>query len=164
MFHTAVIAIGSNIQPEINIPKAISLLRTLVEVKIVSNIWETKPVGTDGPNFYNGAVLIRTDLGLRDLKYQVIRKIEDQLGRVRTSDSHAPREIDLDIVVFNDLVMEEALWNQVFVAKPVSELIPDFLNPYTRIRLIDQVAVLNDDGITIRCIPDLIQDKSAPTD
>ena len=156
MRHTAVIAIGSNIQPELNVPKAVSLLRELVQVTAVSSFWETKPVGTTGPNFYNGAVLIETNHGLRDLKYKVIRVIEDALGRIRTSDSHAPREIDLDIVIFNDFIFEEALWYQVFVAKPVSELIPDFVNPINGRSLMDHLSDIEDEGTTIRCVPDLI--------
>ncbi|MEJ2267235.1 MAG: 2-amino-4-hydroxy-6-hydroxymethyldihydropteridine diphosphokinase [Anaerolineales bacterium] len=66
--HYCYLGIGSNISPEVNIPRAIALLRKYVEVEAISTIWESPPEGGSGPNFLNAAVLIQTDLDEEDLR------------------------------------------------------------------------------------------------
>ena len=68
--------------------------------------WETQAVGSPGPNFLNTAVKITTGLEMSALKLSVLRSVEQELGRVRTSDKNAPRTIDLDIIVFDDEICE----------------------------------------------------------
>ncbi len=128
--HQAYLSIGSNIQPEVNLPKAIELLGDYGEVKAVSSVWQSHAVGSDGPDFLNLCVLFATDLRQPyDLKEQIIRPIEAQLGRIRYADKNAPRTIDLDIVLFDDKPLNVEFWDYVFVVVPLAELIPDFLHP-----------------------------------
>lgn len=141
-----VIALGSNIEKERNLPLAIELLRELCVVTAVSSIYETEPVGLrNQPNFWNAAVLIQTDLSASEIKQQVINAIEARLGRVRQPDKNAPRTIDADIVLFNDDVFEydggdgrmrpipdPDLLKFAHVAVPVADLLPDLPHPETR--------------------------------
>ncbi len=127
--HCAYLNLGSNIQPELNLPKATQMLRERGEIRAVSRAWESKSVGIHGPNFLNACVLFLTDLQPVELKEQVIRPIEAELGRIRYADKNAPRTIDIDIVLFDETPLNMEYWNYAFVAVPLAELIPDFVHP-----------------------------------
>ena len=145
MTNQVVIALGSNIEKEQNLPRAIELLREMCDVTAVSPIYETEPVGLlNQPNFWNTAVLLQTDLTASQIKQQIIGSIETQLKRVRQADKNAPRTIDADIVLFNDAVFEydggdgrsrpipdPDLAKFPHVAGPVADLLPDFPHPVT---------------------------------
>ena len=121
--------LGSNIDPIYNIPKAINYLKTLVSINIISNFWETAPVGNNGECFINAALLIYTNHSLDCLKHKLFRKIEADLGRVRTHNKYAPRPIDIDIAIANNQVIDRNIWEYAHLAVPLSEIIPDFRNP-----------------------------------
>ena len=127
--HYAYLNLGSNIEPELNLPKAVQMLREYGEIATASSVWESKAVGINGPNFLNACVLFLTDLQPVELKEQIIRPIESKLGRIRYADKNAPRTIDIDIVLFDDLPLNTDYWNYAFVAVPLAELLPDFQHP-----------------------------------
>ena len=138
--YRAYVLLGSNIDKERNLPAALRLLRQRCRVVAVSSVYETLPVGrTDQPTFFNAAALIETPLSPAALKWQVLRPIETQLGRVRTEDPNAPRTIDLDIVLFDDAVFEldgspipdPAILQHPHVALPLAEIAPDYVHPVT---------------------------------
>ena len=122
--HRACLLLGSNIQPEENLRKAVNLLRQNFQVEQVSGVWESAAVGSQGPNFLNAAVIIRTSLKPQQLKDGFLRPFEARLGRVRTIDKNAPRTIDIDIILFDGQVIDPGLWQHVHQAMPVSEIYP----------------------------------------
>ncbi len=122
--HQACLLLGSNIEPEENIPLAIRLLREELAILKLSSVWESASVECCYPDFLNMAALIATRLGARGLKWQVLRPLEARMGRVRTDDKNAARPIDLDIVLFDGEVLDPDLWVQVHRASPVAELFP----------------------------------------
>jgi 2-amino-4-hydroxy-6-hydroxymethyldihydropteridine diphosphokinase len=124
-----ILSLGSNINPEVNMIRALDLLCQQTDVKRVSSTWESPAVGSDGPDFLNAAVWIETSLSLADLKQGILRPIEAQLGRVRTADKNAPRTIDIDILTYEENLVEPALWQLSFLAIPVAELLPDYKHP-----------------------------------
>jgi 2-amino-4-hydroxy-6-hydroxymethyldihydropteridine diphosphokinase len=126
---SAYISLGSNINPEENIEKALRLLSSRSSVSRVSKTWKTRAVGSNGPDFLNLAVEISTDLAVGPLKQVLLGNIEKELGRIRTSDKFAPRTIDLDIIIFDDQVLDTNLWEYFHVALPMAELLPDLKNP-----------------------------------
>lgn len=126
--HLAYLGLGSNISPETNLAHALCLLRATVQVIAVSKVWNTPAVGTEGPDFLNAAVAIRTELSPDELKSRVIRKIENQLGRVRTEDKNAPRPIDIDILIFDNELFDPEIWIRVHLAVPLAELIPNYVH------------------------------------
>jgi len=132
--HQAYLSLGSNIRPEDHLPRAVQLLKEYGEVKAVSRAWESRAVGSEGPNFLNLCVLILSDLQPYDLKEQIIRPIEARLGRIRSADKNAPRTIDLDIVLFDEQPLNIEFWAYAFVVVPLAELIPDFVHPVRRER------------------------------
>ncbi len=134
------VALGSNIDPQRNLREAVWRLAQVCDVRAVSPVYETAPIGKmDQPNFLNAAVLIETDLNPDELKAQVLQRIECELGRVRTADKNAPRPIDLDITLFGDRVVQVGqrqipdpdLLRYAHIAVPVADLAPSFRHPET---------------------------------
>jgi 2-amino-4-hydroxy-6-hydroxymethyldihydropteridine diphosphokinase len=129
--HRVILSLGSNINSSKNIARALELLNQQIDVQRVSSAWESHAVGSDGPNFLNAAVWVETPLEMMDLKRHILREIEANLGRVRTADKNAPRAIDIDILIFDEQLVEPAIWEHAFLAVPAAELIPDFQHPQT---------------------------------
>jgi 2-amino-4-hydroxy-6-hydroxymethyldihydropteridine diphosphokinase len=131
-FHLVYLNLGSNIQPETNLPKALKLLRDLGEVQQVSSVWESEAVGTTGPNYLNVCVKFKSTFSQAALKEKVVRTIELELGRIRRADKFAPRTIDIDIVIFDDRFSNQKSWGLAYVIVPLAEIYPDYRNPKTR--------------------------------
>ncbi|MBI2758122.1 MAG: 2-amino-4-hydroxy-6-hydroxymethyldihydropteridine diphosphokinase [Chloroflexi bacterium] len=127
--------IGSNIQPERNLPQAIDLLRRYGQVQAVSSAWESHAIGMNGPNFLNACVLLETSILPDKFKEQVIVPVETDLRRVRNENKNAPRTIDIDIVMTDGTPANLHLWDHAFVIVPMAELIPEFVHPVTREKL-----------------------------
>ncbi len=102
--HLVYLALGSNIERERNLPRAVALLARAGELRAVSRVHQTAPVGTtDQPDYFNAAVLLATTLSPATLKRDVIGDIERRLGRRRDPrDKNAPRTIDIDIALWCD--------------------------------------------------------------
>jgi len=124
--HQFCLLLGSNIQPEKNLELGMDLLRSQVKITQVSSVWETSSVGSPGPDFLNMAVLVTSSLDANSLKEKVIRPLEAQLGRVRSSDKNAPRTIDIDIILFDNQLLDPNLWRFAYRAVPVADILPDF--------------------------------------
>lgn len=124
--NTIYLVLGSNINPEINIPLALDYLKKepRIEIVRVSSTWRTKPIGTCCTDFLNTAVMIRSNADSATLKTETLSKIEHQLGRVRTSDKNAPRTIDLDIVAFNEEILEVGIFRFDYLVFPLAEISP----------------------------------------
>jgi len=126
IFHQVCLLLGSNITPENNIPMAMHLLEEKVPILRVSSVWESASADCCYPDFLNLAVLVSTPLEADQLKEQVLRPLEAQMGRVRTEDKNASRPIDFDIILFDGELYDPALWQQVHRAMPVSEIFPEY--------------------------------------
>jgi 2-amino-4-hydroxy-6-hydroxymethyldihydropteridine diphosphokinase len=129
VLHRAYLCLGSNIDPEENMRRAVALLSEHTRVIALSRCWESEAIGSIGPNFLNMAACIETPLDVAVLKEQVLARIEHQLGRVRTSDKNAPRTIDLDITLFDGQVRDQHLWERAYLALTIAELLPEFCHP-----------------------------------
>jgi 2-amino-4-hydroxy-6-hydroxymethyldihydropteridine diphosphokinase len=149
MAEEAYVAIGSNIEPQDNILQSLLMLKSYVTIAAVSNFYRTSPVGRpEQPDFINCVVKIRTDRSPRELKFEVLRKIEEKLGRVRSEDKFAPRTIDLDIILYGTTVLDEpglclpdpSIRRYPFVAVPLAELAPELILPDTQTPLADEPA------------------------
>ena len=136
----AFVAVGSNIAPREHIPKALDLLRTYVRVTSASTFYSTPSLGRpELPEYRNGVLKIETCHKPFTLKFDVMRPIEDKLGRVRSGDRYAPRTIDLDVILYGEQVVDEegllipdpGIWERPFVAVPLLELAPELVIPGT---------------------------------
>lgn len=123
--HQVCLLLGSNIQPERNLPLAIDQLQNHLTILLISGVWETPPVGSAGPNFLNAALMAQTPLEQNTLKLQILTPLEAKMGRVRSADKNAPRPIDLDIILFDGRLLDPTLWHFAHRAVPVAEIQPD---------------------------------------
>lgn len=127
----AFISVGANVEPEPHIMAALELLRSRVRVTGSSTFYRTEPVGRpDQPEFINGVWRIDTALSPTQIRDEVLRPIEEELGRRRCADKFAPRTIDLDLVLCGDLVRGDGTvclphpdLARPFVCVPVYELL-----------------------------------------
>ena len=123
LLNICIIGIGSNIGADENIRKMIDLLGLQVEIVSISSFVKTKHIGIDDqPDFTNGAVKVKTELSVTELK-SVLVKIEDSLGRDRTASRYGPRTIDLDIIVWNDEIIDPDYFTRDYLKSTVQELL-----------------------------------------
>lgn len=151
--HTVCLLLGSNIMPESNMKQAFYLLREKVYIQKFSSVWQTKAVGSSGPDFFNAALIIKTDWNANELKENVLHPIETKLGRVRVEDKNAPRTIDIDIIIFDNILFDKELWKHAHAAVPVSEVLP-FYQSEDGIKLIDKAALLSK-STSISLVPNI---------
>ena len=152
--HQFCLLLGSNIQPEKNLELGMDLLRSQVKIIRVSSVWETSSVGSPGPDFLNMAVLVISILDAESLKEKVIRPLETQLGRVRSTDKNAPRTIDIDIILFDNQLLDPNLWLFAHRAVPVADVLPDYRSEQGD--LLKDVASRLAETTPIRSKPDLL--------
>lgn len=153
----AFVSIGSNIDPEENIRKALGLLARRVRITGLSTVYLTEPVGRPGqPPYFNCVLALDTPLPPLELKQTVLRRIEDELGRVRKEDKFAPRAIDLDLIIYDDLVMKTGelvlpdpeIRSRPFLAGPLFELAPNLIMPDSKEPIAKIAARMRDSGMT----------------
>ena len=133
----AYISAGSNIgDRKANLEFALDSLFKISAVTKVSSFFETEPVGyLDQQWFLNLAIEVQTTLTPLEL-LAYCRTIEESCGRIRTF-PNAPRTLDLDILLFGDLVSSEEgliiphprLAERRFVLVPLAEIAPDLMHP-----------------------------------
>jgi 2-amino-4-hydroxy-6-hydroxymethyldihydropteridine diphosphokinase len=136
----AFVGIGSNLgDRESHVRRALELLADEPEIELVevSRIRETDPVGIlEQPRFLNAAARLATELPPRALLERLL-VIEERLGRVRTGERYGPRTIDLDLLLYEDEVVEEPglhvphprLAERRFVLEPLADLDPQLVVP-----------------------------------
>jgi len=134
--HQAYLSLGSNIDASDNLTKAVEMLREAGDVPSISSVWESESVGFNGPNFLNVCVVFRTFIEKDNLKEVVIRPIEARLGRVRGAEKSAPRTVDIDLLLYDETPLNTDFWEYAFVVVPLAELIPNFIHPIKRKKLL----------------------------
>ena len=126
-YNTAIIALGSNINSEENFNKALNYLQQFGFIMQRSEFIKTKPLKfEDQPEFLNGAVLFHTKKSLSELKMH-LKQIEALLGRVRTENKNAPREIDLDVTTYNCFITDKDIKEFPFLIDFVQYLQPEIM-------------------------------------
>ncbi len=131
------LGIGSNIDsPPEQLSRAVSSLRTQIEVDRVSSIYRSEPVGhSDQPDFYDLVCSARTEL-TPEQTLQMIRELEGSLGRTETF-PNGPRRIDIDLLSYDDLVIHTSdlviphprLHLRAFVLVPLNEIASEWRHP-----------------------------------
>lgn len=135
--HTAFLSIGTNIGDRLaNIKAAIAALSPAVCLVDSSPVYETLPWGyTDQNSFLNQVLKVETDLDPQGL-LAYLKSLEKKLGRKKTF-RYGPRLIDLDILFYDDLVIEMPeltiphphMTERAFVIVPLLDLAPGLIHP-----------------------------------
>jgi len=165
--HLAWIALGSNIDPARHLPVAVRHLAQLGQVRRVSSVWQSSPVGDLlQADFCNGAALLETGEELFSLKTKLL-EIETLLGRVRDPlNKNAARTLDLDIAMYDQLVLhsdrcqlpDPEILTRPFLAVPLAELDPDFCHPQTGLSL-QEIATRSGGTVTLQQRHDIQLDQ-----
>lgn len=141
------LGLGSNEGERIDfLRKALHQIRkdAYCEIEKISSIYETKPYGVkEQDNFYNIVIKINSSYSLIEL-FQKIKLIEKGIGRIKTY-RWGPREIDIDILFFEDLIYSDDritiphkdFLNREFVLAPMKEIAPEFVHPLLNKKISD---------------------------
>lgn len=129
-------SLGSNQNREENIRSAVQSLRTIFGTLRLSSVYQNKAVGFDGDDFLNMVVAFNSDMTPQAIQQQ-FRQIEDEHGRIRHGEKFAPRLLDIDLILYGDLVCDEAglklpridIIEYAFVLLPLAELKPEGVHP-----------------------------------
>ena len=130
------LSLGSNEQPQHYLRAALDALRERFGVLSVSPAYRSTAVGFAGADFVNLAVGLSTDLSPAALN-DWLHALEDRLGRRRDVPRYADRTIDVDIVLYDDLVAQgpghldipRSELKHAFVLKPMADIAPDVRHP-----------------------------------
>lgn len=146
--HVTYLGLGSNIGDRLqNLQAAINALEPEVHPVECSPVYETPPWGyLDQPNFLNQVVKAETELSPGEL-LRYLKEIEKDLGR-QDSFLNGPRKIDLDIIFYDDAVIESPpitiphprMDDRGFVLLPLADLAPEFKHPVLDLSVQDMLA------------------------
>lgn len=136
------LSLGSNIEPEANLRKAVAALRERFGEVVMSSVYRTPAVGFAGPDFLNAIAVIDSDIhpfALNDW----LHALEMKQGRDRRDASYSNRTLDVDIIYFGDLVLEgpddfqlpRPELHHAFVLKPLADVAPEFVDPVRNVTL-----------------------------
>ena len=121
----AVIGVGSNIAPEVNVPRARQRIAERHVIVAESPLMKTSPIGyVDQPDFTNGALLLETPADRQRLRAD-LKAIETMLGREPGENRYGPRTIDLDIVVWNGEIIDRDLYTRDYLREAVLAVLPE---------------------------------------
>ena len=133
---TAYLSLGSNLEPERHLARALAELRARFGELRVSPAYRTPAVGFEGPDFVNAAVALESDLDPFALDAW-LHALEDAHGRRRDRPRFSDRPLDIDIVFYDDLVLRgpgnlelpRPELRHAFVLRPLSDIAPEFREP-----------------------------------
>jgi 2-amino-4-hydroxy-6-hydroxymethyldihydropteridine diphosphokinase len=137
--HRVFVAAGSNIDAERNLALAARELRAAFAGIVFSPWYRNRAVGFDGADFINLVVGFSTELSLHEVVAR-LRSIETACGRPRDAAKWAPRAMDLDILLYDDLVCEEPgirlprpdLLKRPYMLGPLADIAPQVMHPTAR--------------------------------
>ncbi|WP_416305508.1 2-amino-4-hydroxy-6-hydroxymethyldihydropteridine diphosphokinase [Neptunicella sp. SCSIO 80796] len=133
------ISLGSNIERHQHITAGLDALEQAFSTIQISSVYESEAVGFAGSHFYNLVAAASTSMSAEQV-VQVLKQIEDNNGRVRGGKKFSPRTLDLDLLLYDDLVCEqpvqlprnEILFN-AFVLLPLAEIAADSIHPIKQV-------------------------------
>lgn len=152
----AFIGIGSNIEPAENVRAGLHALARQTRLVGISMVYLTDALGdpVQAP-YYNCVAEIETEALPAEIKFNILRAIENSLGRKRTADKFAARTIDLDLIAYGDLVLDTEdiklpdpdILERPFLAVPLFKLAPDMVLAGCGLRISEIAAKLPQDGM-----------------
>lgn len=130
------VSIGSNIEPRRHIRAAVRALQRRFGQLELSPVYESEAVGFRGDNFLNLVVAFTSDEVPQQI-HTALREIEDQNGRRRNGPQFSSRTLDLDLLVYDDLVVSDdrlqlprpEITENAFVLKPLADIAPQLRHP-----------------------------------
>ncbi|WP_438951929.1 2-amino-4-hydroxy-6-hydroxymethyldihydropteridine diphosphokinase [Porticoccus sp.] len=123
VLHRVIISVGSNIEAAKNIARCHEILAAETILLASAKVIQTSPVGYQfQPDFLNTAYLIETPLEKLSFN-RYLKAVEERMGRLKGPIKSGPRAIDLDIVIWDDLILTDDFYCHDYVRLPVQELL-----------------------------------------
>jgi len=154
--HYVYLALGSNLgNREKNLSEALQRLHEVVDLHKISSVYETEPVGyLDQPRFLNMVCYGQTPSSPDGL-LRSVKAIEEALGR-QPSFPNAPRPIDIDILLYDNLCLETKhltiphprMSERAFVLVPLVEIAPTAIEPVSGKTAQELLLVVSQAGIS----------------
>jgi 2-amino-4-hydroxy-6-hydroxymethyldihydropteridine diphosphokinase len=152
------VSVGSNVNRRKNIALALEQLANEFGVIEQSSVYESDAVGFNSAPFYNLVIGFCSDASPRGIQ-EKLHAIEDACGRVR-SQSLSARTMDLDLLLYADLVVDEAglslprsdITRYAFVLCPLAEIAGLEKHPVSRVSYADMWAAFDDPEQVLTCI------------
>jgi len=135
---TIYLGIGSNIDPKENLELALSELQKRFGELVKSSVYRSKAYGFDGDEFLN--MVVALDSGLTPIEVHAkLEEIQGVAGRNREARGYASRTLDIDLLLYDDLVVDEPpirlprpdVLRFSFVLGPLAEIAPELQHPET---------------------------------
>ena len=130
---TVYVAAGSNVEPEKNLRCALHELGKCYRL-MCSSAYRNKAVGFEGEDFINLVIGFDTYNSV-DTVIAHLHQAEAECGRPRDAPKWAPRTMDLDLLIYGDLIREDIrlpradLLKRAYMLRPMAELAPDVVHP-----------------------------------
>lgn len=130
------LGLGSNCQPELNLKLGVRELAIRFDLLAKSSVYLNKAIGFDGDDFLNAVVCVETAMSPGEICLQ-LDEIHKLAGRQRSADSFVSRTLDIDLLLYDHLVMDEPpvrvpradVLDYSFVLGPLAEIAPDYIHP-----------------------------------
>jgi 2-amino-4-hydroxy-6-hydroxymethyldihydropteridine diphosphokinase len=147
MIENIFLGLGSNKGDRLNyLKKAVHNIREDREsrIEIISSVFESEPYGKKDQNcFYNAVVKISSNRKSENV-HKWIKNLEKEIGRI-PCEKWGPREIDIDLLFYNNLVYEDGnviiphkeILNRDFVIVPMQQVAPEFEHPVDKVKMKD---------------------------
>src|SRR5659263_1810 len=116
-----------------------------------SSVYVTEPWGFESELFWNQALIARTNLNPHQILKQT-QTIEKIMGRVKKSDQYEARVMDIDLLFYNDLILNTSeltlphpkIGDRKFVLIPLNEIAPEKCHPVTGLRVQEMLWLCSD--------------------
>jgi 2-amino-4-hydroxy-6-hydroxymethyldihydropteridine diphosphokinase len=153
---TVWLGLGSNVNAENHIRAGINELRERFERVSLSPVYTSASVGFEGNDFINLVARIQTDLHPLELR-DYLRDLEDRYGRKRNVPKFSDRSLDIDILLYDDLVLlspvleipRAEILKFSHVLKPLADLDPDLVHP---VKLVTIAEIWESSGLDDSCL------------
>lgn len=150
------VSIGSNIEPLSHIRAGLADMRQQFGTLILSSVYESEAVGFEGDHFYNLVAGFDTNMDVHTVA-RTLRIIEQNNGRQRTSNRFSARTLDLDVLLYDDLVLKDdeveiprdEIMKYAFVLLPLAEIAPAVKHPVSGQSLADLAQTVDIKGQTL---------------
>lgn len=132
------LGLGSNIEPEEHLGLAVRKLRERYGEIEASAVYRSAAVGFEGDDFLNLVVRLESDESAAEICRE-IERLHELSGRVRGGEKWSSRPLDIDLLLYDDLVVNEPpvkvprsdVLEYSFVLRPMAEIAPDLVHPVT---------------------------------